>query len=382
MQAEPLELHTPRLRLRRLCASDAATLCGYRSLPEVARFQSWERFDARDAARLLAGQAGLQPDTPGTWFQLGIVDRASDRLVGDCGLHFRADQPDQVELGITLDPASQRIGIAREALRGVLGYLFGTLGKHRITAVVDADNPAAANLFRKLGFRNEAHLVEHTRFKGRWGSELLFALLRREWEGHAAEAGDARPARIAVHSARTGRTPDDASGCTIRRATPDDAASLLSIYAPYVERTSVSFEESLPSVDEFAARIAHALSRWTWLVAELDGRCAGYAYATSHRARAAYRWSVETSAYLDERMHRRGIGRALYHSLLVELCAQGYCNAYAGIALPNDASVALHRALRFEPIGVFEAVGRKFATWQDVSWWHRRLRDTPIQSDD
>lgn len=183
MTAESFELHTPRLLLRPLLDADAETLCMYRSLPEVARFQSWERFDARDAARLLAGQAGLAPDTPGTWFQLGIVDRASGRLVGDCGLHFRADEPQQVELGITLDPAFQHNGFAHEALASVVDHVFGRLDKHRITAVTDADNHAAANLFRRLGFRKEAHFVEHVRFKGTWGSEFLFALLRREWSG-------------------------------------------------------------------------------------------------------------------------------------------------------------------------------------------------------
>src|SRR5690606_16840759 len=137
-------------------------------------------------------------------------------------------------------------------------------------------------------------------------------------------------------------SPETSAACAIRRATPDDAAALLSIYAPYVERTAVSFEERVPSVDEFAARIEHALSRWTWLVGERDGRCAGYAYATAHRARAAYRWSVETSAYVDPDAQRTGIGRALYSSLLEQLAGMGYCNAYAGIALPNAASVALH----------------------------------------
>lgn len=178
-----IELRSPRLRLRRLDAGDVDALCAYRSLPEVARFQSWESFGVEDAARLVAGQAQLPLDTPGTWFQLGIVGESSGLLVGDCGLHFDGEDPGQVELGITLSPDQQGQGYATEALACVLDYLFGVLGKRRVSAVTDADNAAAAALFRRLHFRQEGHFVEHARFKGAYGSEYLFALLRREWQG-------------------------------------------------------------------------------------------------------------------------------------------------------------------------------------------------------
>ncbi len=161
----------------------------------------------------------------------------------------------------------------------------------------------------------------------------------------------------------------------IRSATPEDAAALLAIYAPFVERTTVSFELEPPTVEEFRERMEKALAGWAWLVAIEDGQLAGYAYGTSHRERAAYRWSVETSAYVDPAFQRRGIGRALYLALFDALRKRGYCGAYAGIALPNDASIALHRGVGFDAIGVFRAVGRKFDAWHDVSWWQRRLRD-------
>ena len=163
----------------------------------------------------------------------------------------------------------------------------------------------------------------------------------------------------------------------IRTASEADAAALLAIYAPFVERTAVSFETTPPGVDEFAARIRKSLARWTWLVAEVDGAIAGYAYGSRHRERAAYDWSVETSAYVDPRFQRRGIGAALYRALLDALAAQGYCNAFAGIALPNAASVALHAQLGFEPIGVFRRIGRKFDAWHDVAWFQRQLREAP-----
>jgi RimJ/RimL family protein N-acetyltransferase len=178
----PLELRSPRLLLRPLCAEDAAPLAAYRSIPEVARFQSWESFDQADAVRLVADQAKVVPDTPGTWLQLAIVLSPSGKMIGDCGIHFRSDDLQQVELGVTMSPTHQGQGLATEALASVLGYVFDGLGKHRVTAVTDTDNHAAAALFRRLGFRQEAHYVENVWFKGAWGSEYLFALLRREWE--------------------------------------------------------------------------------------------------------------------------------------------------------------------------------------------------------
>ena len=163
----------------------------------------------------------------------------------------------------------------------------------------------------------------------------------------------------------------------IRTASEADAPVLLAIYRPHVERTTVSFETTSPSVEEFASRIRKAVERWAWLVAETDGECVGYAYGSLHRERAAYRWSVETSAYVRQDYHRRGVARALYAELFEDLQAKGFCNAYAGVTLPNVASVALHRSVGFEPIGVFKHVGRKFGAWHDVAWFQRRLRDSP-----
>jgi phosphinothricin acetyltransferase len=164
---------------------------------------------------------------------------------------------------------------------------------------------------------------------------------------------------------------------TIRTATESDAAELLEIYRPHIEDSVVSFETTVPSVAEFAERIVEYASRWSWLVAEEDGRCAGYAYGSPHRTRAAYRWSVETSAYVHEAYRQRGLGKRLYAALFVELERKGFRNAYAGITMPNDASVALHRSVGFDDVGVFRNVGWKFGAWRDVAWMQRVISELP-----
>jgi L-amino acid N-acyltransferase YncA len=157
----------------------------------------------------------------------------------------------------------------------------------------------------------------------------------------------------------------------IRTATAADAAILREIYRPYVETTAVSFELEVPSIEEFQRRISLTVEGWSWVVADVDGLPVGYAYGSAHRARKAYRSSVETSAYVHEDYRRQGIGRALYIQLLDELCERGFGSAFAGITLPNDASVGFHESLGFQSIGVFPRVGRKFG-----AWFYRSIRDS------
>lgn len=163
----------------------------------------------------------------------------------------------------------------------------------------------------------------------------------------------------------------------VRPASVADAAELLAIYRPFVERTSVSFEYEAPTVAEFAARIEKAQLRHAWLCATAHGRAIGFAYAGPHRERAAYRWSTETSAYVAPEWHRRGVARVLYERLFEALIERGYCNALAGITLPNPASVAFHARLGFTPAGVYRRVGFKFGAWHDVAWYERWLADGP-----
>lgn len=157
----------------------------------------------------------------------------------------------------------------------------------------------------------------------------------------------------------------------IRPATENDAEVIQAIYAPVVASTAISFEVEPPSVAEMARRVREISEQYPFLIAD-DG--SGYAYASQHRTRAAYRFSVDVSVYVAAHARGRGVGRALYTKLFEHLAALGYCAAYAGIALPNPASVALHEALGFEPVGVYRAVGFKLGAWHDVAWFQRTLR--------
>ena len=156
----------------------------------------------------------------------------------------------------------------------------------------------------------------------------------------------------------------------LRHADPArDAAACAAIYAPYVTEGAASFEEIAPTAAEFAARMQRMTRTHPWLVLEDGGRVVGYAYASEHRTRAAYRWAADVAVYVDPAHHGRGAGRRLYAALLELLRGQGMRVACAGIALPNDASVGLHRAVGFELVGTYRAIGWKAGAWRDVAWW-------------
>ena len=160
----------------------------------------------------------------------------------------------------------------------------------------------------------------------------------------------------------------------IRLARSGDADEIARIYRPFVESTIISFETVPPEPSEIADRIAATMVQYPWLVCERNHRIMGYAYATRHRDRKAYQWSVDTSAYVAPPFWRQGVGGGLYRSLLAILSAQGFVNAYAGIALPNPASVGLHESVGFRSVGVYRSVGYKLGAWHDVGWWALRLR--------
>jgi RimJ/RimL family protein N-acetyltransferase len=172
---------TGRLVLRRFQEADLEPMLAYRNDPEVARFQSWTSFSREEAEAFLVSQKELEPGTPGEWIQLAVERREAPGLIGDCAVKVLAEDPRQAEIGFTLARGWQGHGYGTEAVTAVLTYLFETLGLHRVFAITDAENAAAAALLERAGLRREGHLHENVWFKGAWGSEFLYALLEREW---------------------------------------------------------------------------------------------------------------------------------------------------------------------------------------------------------
>lgn len=167
----------------------------------------------------------------------------------------------------------------------------------------------------------------------------------------------------------------------IRLATENDASAIVSIYAPYVRETAISFEEVPPTTSEIRERMRKTLSTHPFLVCQEDDDVIAYAYASPHKERASYRWSVDVAVYVAQSAHRRGVGRALYTRLLEILARQGFHAAFAGITLPNAKSVGLHEAMGFQPVGIYTEVGFKLGAWRDVGWWRLRLSDGPPGSE-
>jgi L-amino acid N-acyltransferase YncA len=159
----------------------------------------------------------------------------------------------------------------------------------------------------------------------------------------------------------------------LRIATPSDGEQLAGIYRPAVTDGATSFELDPPDGEEMGRRVRAVVPTLPWLVLEVAGTLLGYAYAAPHRDRPAYRWSVDVSAYVAAEARRHGVARRLYDVLLPVLALQGYRNAYAGIALPNEASLRFHEALGFTPVGTYRKVGWKHGAWHDVTWYERAL---------
>lgn len=164
----------------------------------------------------------------------------------------------------------------------------------------------------------------------------------------------------------------------VRCATTADADAIWRIYAPVVRESPASFETVEPSVVEMARRISAIVESYPWLVCERDGIVRGYAYACRHRERAAYRWCADTAVYVAGDARRSGVGGMLYEALFGLLRLQKYVTAFAGITLPNDASVRLHESAGFRPIGVYPRVGYKLGSWHDTGWWYLRLCEPAV----
>ena len=161
----------------------------------------------------------------------------------------------------------------------------------------------------------------------------------------------------------------------IRVATENDAEVIRSIYQPYIENTSFTFETEVPSLNAFKERINNYLINFPWLVCEINNVIVGYAYGGKHRERTAYQWCVESSIYIHDDFQKSGIGKALYLALIEILKKQGFRNVYAVINLPNDNSVKFHESCGFEYFATYEKVGYKLGKWKNVDWWKLSINE-------
>ncbi|MEG0772198.1 GNAT family protein [Clostridium sp.] len=176
-------IDTDRIMLRKLEDTDADNFYRYRKNPEVALYQGWEPYTYEKALNFIEQQKNFRPNIPGTWFQIAIALKSDNTLIGDCALHTLEEDPEQAEIGFTLEPIYQNQGYAREAVKVVINYIFTVLKKHRVIARVDPRNQRSINLLEKVGMRKEGCFIKSYLSKGEYVDEVHFAILREEWEG-------------------------------------------------------------------------------------------------------------------------------------------------------------------------------------------------------
>jgi RimJ/RimL family protein N-acetyltransferase len=174
-------LKSARLILRRFVDADVAPFLVYRNDPAIARYQSWETYSEQEARDFVNEQKRLEPGVPGQWFQFALELAETRELVGDCALKIDAQDSRQAEIGFTLAREHQGRGLAAEAVTRLLDYAFDELKLHRVTAITDCENEASVALLERVGMRREGHFIQNIWFKGKWGDEYLYAILREEW---------------------------------------------------------------------------------------------------------------------------------------------------------------------------------------------------------
>ncbi len=181
-----MELRTNRLLLRPICQEDAKAMFKYRSDAETNQYQGWIPETEEDVIDFI-GRTSIKENIPETWFQLVIVQKTSDELIGDIGIHFLGEENLQVEIGYTVAKHWQGKGFATEAVSAVLHYLFERLKKYRVTASLDPDNIPSIKLLERLGFRKEAHFKKSIWLNDEWVDDLVYALLKEEWEPYSLD---------------------------------------------------------------------------------------------------------------------------------------------------------------------------------------------------
>jgi L-amino acid N-acyltransferase YncA len=305
--------------------------------------------------------------------ELGLLDDAPGTLVSameENGKGNFAQARDLCDAVLVMDDASE--------IQKATAHFVAAVCSIRLRDVVEAEVHLAAFDALRSSLPSDHQALAEEAFARRGLRELKGS----RWDPR--QRGCARSGSGGGHRMASGAGTDAMDSSTnmqIRLAMPGDAEGVREIYVPYVRSSAVTFETVEPSVEEMAQRIAGISARYPWLVCEISDAVAGYAYASRHRERAAYQWCVEVSVYVDGAHHGRGIGSALYDALFRILMDQGFYTAYAGITLPNPASISLHEKKGFKAIGVFGNAGYKLNAWHDVGWWQRSLREKDAAPD-
>lgn len=179
---EPLLIQTTRLNIRHLGLSDLSDFHSYRSNPEVTKYQGFDVMTIEQAEEFIKDNSPKHFGKAGEWVQYGIENIETGKLIGDCAIKLDLYDTRIAEIGITISHLEQQKGFAKEVLLGILAFLFDTKEIHRVVEIVDVENIASINLLKSTGFRQEGHFIENIFFKGKWGSEFQYAMLKREWD--------------------------------------------------------------------------------------------------------------------------------------------------------------------------------------------------------
>lgn len=176
-----MTLETERLIIRPITHDDKNEVFEYRSDKETNKYQGWIPTELSDVENFI-GKISKQIDEPETWFQFIVLEKETQKIIGDLGIHFFDRENKQTEIGCTLNKKFQNKGYATEAVKTIIDYLFKELNKHRIITSIDPENKNSIRLVERIGFRKEAHFVESILIDGKWVDDLIYAITEKDWE--------------------------------------------------------------------------------------------------------------------------------------------------------------------------------------------------------
>lgn len=396
-----LPIDTSRLLLRPFIAEDAEDLFNnWASDPQVTRFLTWPCHESLDTSRRIIAE-WMDGYSDPSFYQWAIQLKPAGPVIGSISVVKLQDATGTVEIGYCLGRPWWGKGLMTEALDAVIRTCFEDLEVDCVRATHDPANLASGRVMQKCGMSYEGRLRHAVVIDHVARDQVVYSILKDEFEERRAIEGCSRwsgssdplvtgqtgtqlvegqltdTTSLSSTDQSTDAVPSLAS-TQIRVAGLDDAASIHAIYADYVRHTAITFECTVPTVDEFRRRIKAILERYPFLVACQGDEILGYASAKPFVGREAYQWSAETTIYLKMGIERRGLGRRLYHALESVCRAQGITNLCACIGQPKVEdeyltynSIGFHSRLGYRMVGGFDRCGHKFGRWYDMVWMEK-----------